>query len=199
MYVCIAADLHSRHREIIWPKADVLVIAGDLVDAFKVRNYKINYQITTLEDLDFMLDPIYKHVLVTGGNHDFALEEARHRLKFKKIQVLENRSCTINGKTFYGSPWNMAGMAFDKRSKKDAFTNIPEDLYILFTHVPPGNIFGTEWGDPELLEIIRKVKPKIHIFGHDHINIGTEKIDDTLFINASIMARTMREPVVINI
>lgn len=40
-------------------------------------------------------------------------------------------------------------------------------------------------GCRELRKRVDKMKPKIHIFGHIHESYGTQKLNNTLFINAA--------------
>jgi Icc-related predicted phosphoesterase len=43
------------------------------------------------------------------------------------------------------------------------------------------------YGDYVLLQTVLKIQPKYHLFGHIHDAYGTEKIDSTTFVNASIL------------
>jgi Icc-related predicted phosphoesterase len=42
-------------------------------------------------------------------------------------------------------------------------------------------------GCPELLEAIRRVRPKLHVFGHVHGGHGMVTIDETVFVNAALL------------
>jgi Icc-related predicted phosphoesterase len=70
---------------------------------------------------------------------------------------------------------------------------IPAEVDVLITHGPPKGILDfTEYdkdnvGCPLLLEKVRQVKPKVHVFGHIHEARGKKEIDDTIFINASMV------------
>lgn len=60
------------------------------------------------------------------------------------------------------------------------------------THGPPYGILdkteeGLLVGCEELLAAVRRVQPKVHIFGHIHEGYGTLRREGTLFVNASIM------------
>ena len=83
---------------------------------------------------------------------------------------------------------------------------IPKDTDILVTHGPPlgvcdMNLAKQHCGCPELLAVVNKFKPRIHLFGHNHEGYGTLITDDTLFINAAsidkVTKKLTNEPVVI--
>jgi Icc-related predicted phosphoesterase len=59
------------------------------------------------------------------------------------------------------------------------------------THGPPHKILdhcknGVDAGSISLRkEVLERIKPLYHIFGHIHETYGQQKIDNTIFINAS--------------
>jgi hypothetical protein len=112
--------------------------------------------------------------------------------------------------TIYGSPWQpwFHDWAFNlHRGKpiKEKWDRIPPGVDILMTHGPPYEIldgvgrsnedispdddsaFIQRVGCEDLLGTIRRLKPKIHVFGHIHASYGRIERDGTTFINASIM------------
>ena len=67
---------------------------------------------------------------------------------------------------------------------------IPEGTDILITHGPPYGIGdltarGDKAGCQNLLEVVEKLKPDLHIFGHIHEGFGVSYNGKTTFINAS--------------
>ena len=65
------------------------------------------------------------------------------------------------------------------------------DTDLLVTHGPPKGILDlTPRGEPvgceELREAVRRVKPRLHVFGHIHHAYGRHVVDGTRFVNASI-------------
>jgi len=48
-------------------------------------------------------------------------------------------------------------------------------------------IIGESVGCEDLLEKVTAVKPKIHVFGHIHESYGLLDLNDTKFINASVL------------
>lgn len=123
---------------------------------------------------------------------------------------LNDSGTQIDGINFWGSPispWFHA-WAFNRNPGNDIKKHwdlIPSDTDVLITHGPPYGImdevyrevWNTTEGRPakfvehtgckELLEVVKKIKPKLHVFGHIHEGSGTLKRYDTQFINASIL------------
>jgi predicted phosphodiesterase len=68
---------------------------------------------------------------------------------------------------------------------------IPDDVDILITHGPPSGILdmtssGQHAGCSQLVdEVMNRVRPRVHIFGHIHETYGIEKRDEIVFVNAS--------------
>jgi Icc-related predicted phosphoesterase len=65
---------------------------------------------------------------------------------------------------------------------------------ILINHGPPFGILdvtqdGIHAGSKLLLERVKKMQPRIHVFGHIHESSGSVKIDNTLFVNAGQVNR----------
>lgn len=85
---------------------------------------------------------------------------------------------TIEGINIYGSPWQpwYHDWAFNlERGEeiKKKWDLIPQGVDVLITHGPPHKILdktieGVDAGCEMLVEAIKRVKPKIHVFGHIH-------------------------------
>jgi Icc-related predicted phosphoesterase len=69
----------------------------------------------------------------------------------------------------------MYGGAFGLSSAEDRkklYAQIPQDIDVLISHVPPFDILGTApisglyEGCHELLRAVTRVRPKLHVFGH---------------------------------
>ena len=78
---------------------------------------------------------------------------------------------------------------------KSKWEKIPFDTNILLTHTPPYGIndLNNSGNGPEpqgcknlLKEVTERVKPKLHVFGHIHGRNGSQKIGETMFLNAAI-------------
>jgi Icc-related predicted phosphoesterase len=143
----------------------------------------------------------HRHKVVIAGNHDFAFEKrpAEARALLTHCIYLQDSEATVEGVRIWGSPWQpwFYDWAFNLkrgpqiRAKWDL---IPEGIGILVTHGPPlghgdevPRAFGSEKvGCADLLEAVRRVKPRYHVFGHIHEGYGITKEGPTTFVNASL-------------
>ncbi|RYD32349.1 MAG: metallophosphoesterase, partial [Verrucomicrobiaceae bacterium] len=71
--VCIIADTHRRHRELVIPPCDLLIHCGDIC-SFQQDD------MGTLEDIDCWFAEVpARRVVCIGGNHDFGLQSRGFR------------------------------------------------------------------------------------------------------------------------
>lgn len=73
---------------------------------------------------------------------------------------------------------------------REKWAKIPTDVEILMTHGPPHGILDTcsdgfQAGCEELKEVVERIKPRVHIFGHIHEAYGFYSDGVTSYINAS--------------
>ena len=205
-FVCLS-DTHSKHLQIKnLPKGDVLLHSGDF--SYGGETSEIEAFTEWLGTLDF------KYKVVIAGNHEvsFDLERekslklkffgegtnfnfADYKAKLGNCIYLEDSAVTIEGIKIYGSPHQPTfhdwGFNREEEERKRLWSLIPEDTDILLTHGPPYDIMdlcfsGAKAGCRILRdEVLNRVKPKYHIFGHIHEANGVEEIDGVTFINAS--------------
>lgn len=65
--------------------------------------------------------------------------------------------------------------------------DIPTDIDILVTHMPPYGILDQDLGSPEILNFVLKSRPKYHIFGHVHSTAGQEfRLGETTCMNVAV-------------
>ena len=108
---------------------------------------------------------------------------------------LMDEAVTVEGIRFWGSPWQpwFFDWAFNLqrgaeiRAKWDL---IPLQTDVLVTHGPPvghGDLTsrGDAAGCEDLMEVVRHVRPRLHIFGHIHEGYGVTEEDGIAFFNAS--------------
>ncbi len=187
-FVCIA-DTHNKHDEIDIPHGDVLLVAGDFTMMGRPRE---------IRKFNLFLEGLpHEYKVVIAGNHDFLFEREPQEAQalLTNCIYLEDSSIEISNIKIYGTPWQPEFMdwAFNLPRGdiiKEKWDMIPEDTDILITHGPPYSICDkTIHGDPEgcvdLLNAVRQVKPKYHIFGHIHEAYGIIKEEKTKYINAS--------------
>jgi Icc-related predicted phosphoesterase len=198
------------------PEGDLLIHAGDFTSAG--RPVHIKSFINWLKSLS------YKHIIFIAGNHDITLcpdrcpsyeyrETARRELLSLSdhIYYLENTGTTIEGINIWGSPYTpeFCGWGFMKSDKmlSTIWKQIPTNTDILITHGPPAgilsrNIQGYECGSSSLCRHIKRIQPKLHIFGHIHEGQGQQVIGKTHYINASACTfdyQPTNAPIVIDI
>jgi predicted phosphohydrolase len=188
--VCIS-DTHETHWDLKIPDGDILIHTGDSTFMGDYSSiYDFNKWLGTLP---------HKHKIIISGNHDWMFERAPKKIKdtITNAIYLQDSEITLEGLRIYGSPHtpqfgNWAFMPLrGSQEIKDKWNLIPEGLDILMTHGPPHGILDVNpdnyhCGCDDLLEVVRKVKPKLHIFGHIHHAYGRYKTKDTMFVNAAI-------------
>jgi Icc-related predicted phosphoesterase len=199
--IVFTSDCHGKLPEATLPEGDVLVISGDVLQNFtRKRAVDALLQRPALEKLDqFFATLRYRKIVLVAGNHDWVFQlEKDARTLLRHAIYLEDEGCTIDGVTFWGSPWQpeFCDWAFNLPRQGDelrrAWEKIPPKVDVLVTHGPPFGILDRPDGDGrnvgcELLrERVRVVKPRVHAFGHIHGSYGKHHEDGTWFVNASL-------------
>jgi Icc-related predicted phosphoesterase len=189
MKIIAISDTHGLHGALKIPDGDVLVHAGDLTRHGALED--------VIDFNDFLGSLPHPHKIVIAGNHDFCFEKDRKACEeaLTNCIYLQDEEAIIDGVKFYGSPWQpwFYDWAFNLergpeiRAKWDL---IPEDTNVLITHGPPFGIGDLTFqkdhaGCQDLLEVVEKIKPGLHIFGHIHEGYGITSNGKTTFINAS--------------
>jgi len=198
MKILLISDTHNQHSKLDLPDADIIIHSGDMSG----RGEK--YEIT-----DFLIwysNLPYKHKILIAGNHDNVFENDEQwclEQMPENIIYLNDNSTIIEGINIWGSPISpfFYDWAFNRLRGNDIKKHwdlIPDNTDILITHGPPYG-FGDEvcqrhrkpGEDPkrgcvDLLEVIERIKPKLHVFGHIHEKAGDiETNGETVFVNAS--------------
>lgn len=190
MRIVAFSDTHNQHTEIQIPEGDVLIHAGDFTESGTLEE--------VLEFERFFRDLPHQHKILVAGNHDFYFEEYPELAAeiASRYIYLVDKGITINGVNFYGSPWqpSFQNWAFnlDRGAQiREKWDLIPEGLDVLVTHGAPYGIrdktfIGENIGCEELLDAVRRVRPRHHLFGHVHEGYGQSVIGDTIFYNVAI-------------
>lgn len=192
MKIIAAADTHGLHGSMQIPDGDVFIHAGDFS------------ALHTLEEVeqfaDWLSQQPHRHKVVIAGNHELFFETALGgaavvALRKAGIIYLEDTSVIIDGVKIFGSPWtpsfqNWAFMLPRGEVLRKKWMQIPLDTDVLVTHGPPAGIFdhahNLDLGCSELLSVVKRVRPRLHIFGHIHEQYGVKKCWGITFANASI-------------
>jgi Icc-related predicted phosphoesterase len=192
--ICAISDMHGYFIDI--PKCDVFIIAGDI-------NYSYN-DVWFMNEVSDWLNTYsnkFDIALIVFGNHDDIIymdkdiDKLTHRLP-TNVKVLINDYYDYKGYRFYGSP-NCLYIPYFKNTLseivlKEVFSKIPKDTDVLITHSPPYGIGDVpidqriHLGSKSLLDKVKEVKPKIHIFGHIHSGQKYTMEDGIEFYNVSI-------------
>ncbi|KAK3651306.1 hypothetical protein LTR56_005763 [Elasticomyces elasticus] len=175
--ICIS-DTHTLIPTHI-PDGDLLIHAGDLTKSGTPAELQAQ--------IDFLVTLPHKHKVVIAGNHDTYLDPRSRKtlspadqdgkLNWKGLHYLQHSSLTLNfgqrSLNLYGAPQIPAcggeDFAFQYLRGQDAWTEtVSEGTDVLITHAPPKYHLDlpAALGCEHLLAEVRRVKPKLHIFGH---------------------------------
>ncbi len=194
MIIDCISDLHGFHPKLDG-LGDLLIISGDLTAKDTLSDH-IWFR-SWIEGIG------YDKIIFIAGNHDRYLEGAKSiATPEESIQYLCDSEYEFNGLKIWGSPYTPAFMnwAFMLKNKEEAqahWHQIPEDTDILITHGPPYGILdknedGEHCGCKELLKVVKRVRPKLHVFGHIHEGYGECIRDGIKFVNCSIVDENYR-------
>mmetsp|Transcript_104610 Transcript_104610/g.301631 ORF Transcript_104610/g.301631 Transcript_104610/m.301631 type:complete len:493 (-) Transcript_104610:1544-3022(-) len=125
--------------------------------------------------------------------------EFKDEISYLEDELLVVPNGTPEGCRIWGSPWQpeFSDWAFNLERgppMREVCAMIPDDVDVLLTHGPPlgrgdkckGG--GHRAGCVDLLRTIQKrVKPRVHVFGHVHEGAGVTHDGHTAFVNASTM------------
>ena len=196
------SDTHGQHKNLkSLPEADVIVHSGDFTFAGSEE-----------EAYDFMnwfCNLPYKHKIFIAGNHDMCMYGADHIDGLSRnVHYLYNNSVVIDGIKFYGIPMFMEDCM---DGNLDVFiNNIPDDTDVLITHMPPKGTCdlanygkGPEHrGNASLAELLKKLHPTCHLFGHEHDAYGKTIKENVIYSNACVVDsryNLINNPTIINI
>jgi len=205
--ICIS-DSHSQHQDLILPSGDILLHAGDISTKGKEHEVDAFLQWFTVQP--------HQYKIFIAGNHDFYFETTLSKTIEDKIPeniiYLNDSGCTIAGLHIWGSPVQPTffDWAFNRDRGEDIqkhWNLIPHNTDILITHGPPYGILdktirNQHVGCEALINTVRDVVPKLHVFGHIHEDYGKITEGQTTFINASVLDhkyRLINAPVVFHI
>jgi len=211
MRIIVISDTHAQEKHLEIPAGDILIHCGDFTDFYHSSSHA--------KDFNIWLGSLpHRHKLVISGNHDNCIEpnnESKSKKILKNATYLQDSMVEIEGIKIYGSPWhehrnsmlkwaNNFGITSDDLKQK--WKLIPEDTDILMTHFPPiGICTDNEMGCITLRkEVLERVKPKLHVFGHNHPYHGaclySKDGDNIYFVNAAsqILGSHLHHPVIID-
>ncbi len=204
MRIVAVADTHTYQADLgEIPFGDVFLHAGDLLQAGTLDEWAL--VAAWLNDLP------HRYKVIVAGNHDRCFVEHREQALAKldpSVIYLEDNGVTLEGLRFWGSPWQPAynDWAFNL-PRGSALANqwalIPSHTDILITHGPPRGIGDRgptdgRAGCADLRTAIRRISPKVHLFGHIHQDGGLWCEESTIFLNVTTW-ESERPPTVFDI
>ena len=185
----VMSDTHGRHRDIEVPDGDLFVHAGDFT--------YFNGSTHAIRDFNDWLGHLpHKSKVVIPGNHDSGFIDPEYRELITEATLLVNEGTVMEGLKIWGSPvtpfdWGAFGPETSEE-RECLFSRIPQGTDILITHGPPRGILDKALkqkepqGCGQLLAAVRRVRPRLHIFGHIHEQYGMFSSSGTLFVNAAL-------------
>jgi Icc-related predicted phosphoesterase len=186
--VCLS-DTHELHRDVCVPEGDLLIHAGDIT--FFSRRPSV------LADFNDWLGELpHKYKVVIPGNHDTMLENMANRRTITNAHLLINSGIELDGLKVWGTPvtaLNSGAFAvLQNQARAEFWAGIPADTDILITHIPPARILDGSPGTTEhagcssLRNSYRRIRPRLHVFGHVHSAAGYRPTAYTIFVNAAL-------------
>ena len=187
--VCIS-DTHGLHDGLEVPDGDLLLHAGDATKHGSLEEVAAFNR--------FLGELPHPHKVVIAGNHDWAFqkEASLARDLITHATYLEDEEAVVEGLRIWGSPWQpwFYDWAFNLRrgpQLRAVWDRIPEGTDVLLTHGPPRGhgdrtTSGNEEGCSDLLDAVRRVRPRLHVFGHIHEGYGQTREGTTRCVNASV-------------
>jgi len=213
MIIDCISDLHGHFPKL--EGGDLLIIAGDLTEKDTLdehlefikwcawQSYKKIVYISGNHDNKGLREPVNNKKITYLC--DSGTEVTYY--PFLDPPNLDNIGVVYKRKTLkiWGSPWtlrfegmNPHCMAFTVDTEEELaekWAMIPDDVDILVTHSPPQQV--RDWvndysegviracGSESLKNTYRRIKPKLHVFGHIHEGYGQDGNSSTIFVNAS--------------
>lgn len=187
MKILHLSDTHCLHRDLAeLPEADIIVHSGDFTMA--------GSEAEAYDFMNWFSDLPHPYKIFIAGNHDFCMYGANSIEGLPpNVHYLCNSGTVIDDIRVYGVPMFMqdciAGL-YDRY-----LLDIPCGVDIVITHQPPYGIldfsdYGSGpacHGDVVLRKRIFTIKPRLHLFGHEHSCYGIEKCHGMTFSNAAVL------------
>ena len=170
------SDTHGAHRDLRVPEeADIIICAGDVVeDNLKGGEY--------YDFIEWFSSLPAKWKIFVPGNHELSFELGQAEAI---EQVMAARGITVLQDAVEDCGGVIIGSISGNSIIADA--DIPHDLDILVTHMPPYGILDQDLGCLEILNFVLKAQPKYHLFGHIHATAGQEfQLGETICRNIAV-------------
>lgn len=203
MRVACISDMHGQLNFNV-EESDILICAGDALpysggDQGMAVIQQEHFIRSSL--IPWMILQPVKDIVFIAGNHDWIFEVDRKSVpEFPdNVHYLQDEEIEVQGLRIYGTPQQpiFLDWAFNRTPERLEmfFEKILEGLDILISHTAPYKIMDKvdfpdhkgHFGCKILKKKIEEVKPKYVIFGHFHGQYGVEEINDTTFVNCTVV------------
>lgn len=194
MKIALMSDTHLMHLKykLKFPEADMVIHSGDATFQGKLN------EVAAFADWFGKLP--YKYKVFVAGNHDWLFQKNRDLARSMLgdgVVYLQDDMVELEGLKIYGAPWQpeFCNWAFNLprgHRLREKWNKIPNGIDILVTHGPPLrildlNLDADHVGCGDLYDVVvKRVKPRLHVFGHIHNAYGAVAQGRTLFVNAAI-------------
>lgn len=198
MKILVTSDTHGNLEGLDISLADIICFAGDIAPLHGRGKWHVYDQKKWMEKkfCKWAISNPEKQFIIVPGNHDFfpiaaqkfqntVTEQINWNIDWPvNVTMLIDDMVTINGVSFYGSPWVPIishSWAFEAENDvlEKKFSMIPENLDVLLTHSPPridGSFIDTSmqyglhgpFGSKELANTIAEKQPRYTFCGHIH-------------------------------
>lgn len=184
--------LHNALRRL--PEGDVLIHAGDCLRRDSKRS---DGRLRLQKVAKWLSSQPHPIKLLVGGNHDATLEYLeRHEIDriLHGVRYAENEAVELeNGIAIFLSPFSASNSPFSEnrafqstvRAFQHALSTNAKRIDLLVTHGPPRGVLDSGVGSLAVAAASNAVKPRFHIFGHQHNAFGVAYDRTTTYINAS--------------
>ena len=187
----VISDTHTMQSDLRLPPGDILIHAGDLLR----RDQKRRDGLAELRRIGkWFQRQDFREKLVVAGNHDATLETMPRALIEETLQCryCDDDMIEIQGFRFFLSPFSASNSAhsvnraFQSPKRREKFRQNAKALKIdvLVTHGPPRGILDAGIGSTDIRDVSDALKPKFHVFGHQHNFVGVCR-RRSIYINAA--------------
>lgn len=204
MIIDCISDLHGFYPKL--EGGDLLIVAGDLTRTGEMEEYlTFGHWLEAAE---------YNKKVIIAGNHDTALETDARECYWEWLWKTDavylcDSGTEFEGLRIWGSPWTKTFPGMNPHAKAftvdteeelwEKFRTMAHNIDVLVTHSPPyGRLDelmeeGKHVGSAALEYAVKRMRPKLHVFGHIHESYGMvrPKLDFVhclgypIFVNAS--------------
>lgn len=191
MNILPISDIHGNPdildyciHEIDRDSFDVVTVSGDVWEGSGISG---KYKWNTFQKI------LKKPIIMIQGNHDFWPSTTFNG--YKDIHLLHNEGITIDGVSFFGTPYTLNFCNWNHTSDEKTLFDmwdklIPDKLDVLLSHGPPyghcdncnqpvyGNTAESKLGSKALLAVLEDKGPKYVFVGHIHTGDRISVLDN---------------------